>query len=100
MYSCARAADTPSGACSMTELPRYTRHGALTVATVALLTASAAARYHSDIPLASLDLAKMRVQPAGGRGQTATTAQANKSIDGNPLRIGGREFAEGVGTRA
>ena len=84
----------------MTELPRSTRNGALTVATVALLTASVGARYHSDIPLASLDLAKMRVQPAGGRGQTATTAQANKSIDGNPLRIGGREFAEGVGTRA
>jgi alpha-galactosidase len=55
----------------------------------------------ADVPLASLDLTKMRVQPAGGRGgQAPTTAQANKSINGNALRIGGKDFAEGVGTRA
>src|ERR1043165_5431290 len=54
----------------------------------------------ADVPLASLDLTKMRVQPAGGRGNTQNGAQANKSSDGTPIRIGGREFAEGVGTRA
>ena len=53
-----------------------------------------------DVPLASLDLAKMKVQAGGGRGQAQTVAQANKSIDGNPIHIGGKEFASGVGTRA
>ena len=55
----------------------------------------------ADVALASLDLTKMRVQAAGGRGAAAqNVAQANRSIDGNPLHIGGRAFAEGVGTRA
>src|SRR3954470_225613 len=73
---------------------------AVSIAT-ALAGASVREPRATDVPLASLDLSKMRVQPAGGRaGQAATTAQANKSIDGNPLRIGGRDFAEGVGTRA
>lgn len=55
----------------------------------------------SDVPLSSLDLAKMRVQAGFGRGaQAATLAQANKSIDGNPIQIGGQQFTEGVGTRA
>ena len=54
----------------------------------------------ADVPLASLDLSKMRVQGGGGRGGQQTVAQANESIDGNPLRIGGKEFADGVGTRA
>src|SRR6185295_18989891 len=58
----------------------------------------------ADVPLASLDLAKMRVQPGqgGGRGgpPPQNVAQANKAIDGRPLHIGGKEFAEGVGTRA
>jgi alpha-galactosidase len=53
-----------------------------------------------DVPLSTLDLAKMRVQPGGGRGGQGTVAQRNKSIDGNPIHIGGKEFAEGVGTRA
>jgi alpha-galactosidase len=59
-------------------------------------------RPYSDVPLASLDLAKMKVQPAGGRGgaNAQNVAQANKSIDGNPIRIGGKEFSTGVGTRA
>jgi alpha-galactosidase len=56
----------------------------------------------ADVSLASLDLTKMRVQAAGGRGAATAqnVAQANRSIDGNPIRIGGREFAAGVGTRA
>jgi len=55
----------------------------------------------ADVALASLDLNRMRVQPAGGRGgQAPTTAQANKSIAGDSIRIGGKVFAEGVGTRA
>src|SRR6266850_8095633 len=56
----------------------------------------------TDLSLASLDLSKMRVQALGGRGGAAAqnVAQANKSIDGNPIRIGGKEYAEGVGTRA
>ena len=84
----------------MNELPRSAGLATLTLATIVVLAASGATHSVADVPLASLDLAKMRVQPAGGRGQTSTTAQANKAIDGNPLRIGGREFAEGVGTRA
>src|SRR5206468_2263184 len=68
----------------------------------ALLAAAFTPPHRADVALASLDLAKMRVQPGGGgRGAPAqTVAQANRSIDGNPIRIGGREFAEGVGTRA
>src|SRR5262245_30462680 len=67
----------------------------------ALLAAPGAARAQGDVALASLELARMRVQPAGGRpGQAQTVAQANRSIDGNPLRIGGRSFETGVGTRA
>jgi alpha-galactosidase len=58
--------------------------------------------YGADVPLASLDLGKMRVQAAGGRGGATAqnVAQANRSVDGNPIRMGGREFASGVGTRA
>jgi len=71
-----------------------------------LLAAALATTPHrpraADVPLATLDLAKMRVQPAFGRGaqNAQTVAQANRSIDGNPLHIGGRAFAQGVGTRA
>ncbi len=64
-----------------------------------LCVIAAAAPRAADLPLASLDLAKMKVQPGGRPGQQ-TVAQANKSIDGNPIHIGGREFANGVGTRA
>ena len=67
---------------------------------VLLVTAAGATSRRADVPLGSLDLAKMRVQPGGGRGGQQTVAQANKSIDGNPIRIGGKEFAVGVGTRA
>ena len=56
--------------------------------------------HRADVALASLDLGKMRVQPGGGRGGQRTTAQANTSIDGNPIRIGGKVFDQGVGTRA
>jgi len=55
---------------------------------------------HADVSLATLDLTKMRVQAGGGRGGQQTVAQANKSIDGNPIRIGGKVFEAGVGTRA
>src|ERR1041385_6602181 len=77
-----------------------TKIGALSVGAAAMLAASASRPRANDVPLASLDLSKMRVQPAGGRGGQATVAQGNKSIDGNPIRIGGKEFADGVGTRA
>lgn len=67
---------------------------------IALLATAAPPRHRvADVPLASLDLSKMRVQ-SGGRGQTQTVAQANHSIDGSAIRIGGKEFADGVGTRA
>ena len=33
-------------------------------------------------------------------GRGADGSQANKSIDGNPIHIGGKEFTAGVGTRA
>ncbi len=79
------------------------RSVALLVAAVPLLAASVIRSRAADVALASLDLTKMRVQAAGGRGGGAppqNVAQANKSIDGKTLRIGGREFPEGVGTRA
>ena len=44
------------------------------------------------IPLSSLDLSKTSC------GWEGHSAQANKSIDGNPIRIDGKEFASGVGT--
>lgn len=73
---------------------------ALLAGAVPLLTAAAFIPLpRADVPLAALDLTKMRVQAAGGRG-AQTVAQANKSIDGNPIRIGGQEFTQGVGTRA
>jgi len=72
----------------------------IALAGVAVLVTPFARSRHADVPLASLDLAKMRVQAGGGRGGQQTVAQANKSIDGNPIRIGGRVFTEGVGTRA
>ena len=56
--------------------------------------------HRADVSLASLDLTKMRVQQGGGRGGQQTVAQANKSIDGNPIRIGGKTFEQGVGARA
>jgi alpha-galactosidase len=84
----------------MNELPRPAGLATLTLVGLVLIAGSVATHDAADVSLASLDLAKMRVQAAGGRGQASTTAQANKSIDGNPLRIGGREFADGVGTRA
>ena len=70
------------------------------VAAAATLAPGHSTTRRADIPLASLELAKMKVQAGGGRGQAQTVAQANKSIDGNPLHIGGKEFASGVGTRA
>ncbi len=71
------------------------------VAGATLVLASPFPRAHrADVSLASLDLAKMRVQPGGGRGGQQTVAQANRSIDGNPIRIGGKRFDGGVGTRA
>lgn len=72
------------------------------IAAASLAAGLAPSRRYSDVSLASLDLAKMKVQTAGGRGGAAAlnVAQANKSIDGNPIRIGGKEFATGVGTRA
>jgi len=71
------------------------------IAGATLVLASPGPRAHrADVSLASLDLAKMRVQPGGGRGGQQTVAQANKSIDGNPIHIGGKAFDSGVGTRA
>jgi alpha-galactosidase len=85
----------------MNQPGRLVRLVAVLAGTAALLAATFVAPRRAEVALASLDLTKMRVQAAGGRGGGAgTVAQANKSIDGNPIRIGGREFAEGVGTRA
>ena len=73
----------------------------LVVAAASLAPGQPATHRLAEVPLASLDLAKMKVQAGGGRGgQAQTVAQGNKSIDGNPIRIGGREFASGVGARA
>jgi alpha-galactosidase len=73
----------------------------IVVAGAAAVLAAPLPRVHrADVSLASLDLTKMRVQQGGGRGGQQTVAQANKSIDGNPIRIGGKTFEQGVGTRA
>jgi alpha-galactosidase len=85
---------------TVSHLSRLARLLPLLLGVTPLVTRSAAPPRNADVPLASLDLTKMRVQPAGGRAATQTTAQANKSVDGNPIRIGGKEFSEGVGTRA
>ncbi|AHG92067.1 Glycosyl hydrolase family 98 putative carbohydrate binding module [Gemmatirosa kalamazoonensis] len=79
--------------------PRLARFLPLPLLLGAAPVATPAARY-ADVPLASLDLSKMRVQPAGGRGGQATVAQADRAMDGNTIRIGGRTFEHGVGTRA
>jgi alpha-galactosidase len=85
----------------MKMLSSTTRLLLLAVAAASLVAGRPPSRYRTNVPLASLDLAKMKVQAAGGRGgQAQTIAQANKSIDGNPIHIGGKEFASGVGTRA
>ena len=85
----------------MSELSRSARLLPLLVVVAPLFAASPATR-RQDVPLTLLDLTKMRVQPMTGRGAATAqnVAQANKSIDGNPIRIGGKEFTEGVGTRA
>ncbi len=63
------------------------------------------ARPIAEIPLAELDLTKVRVQTTGGGGgrrgggAAPATAVANKSVDGNSIRIGGKDYAQGVGTR-
>lgn len=76
------------------------RSASLLTGVVVFFTAAAATPHAADVPLASLDLAKMKVQPGGGRAGQQTVAQPNRSIDGNPIHIGGKEFAGGVGTRA
>ena len=81
---------------------RFTAGFSMFVGTLVLVAATTAQR-PGDVSLASLDLARMRVQiVAGGRGGAppANVAHANKAIDGRAIRIGGKEFAEGVGTRA
>ena len=73
-----------------------TRLLAVAVCATPFLVGAAIRSPATDVPLATLDLTKMRVQPAGGRGGAAqTVAQANKSIDGEPIRIAGKEFADG-----
>ena len=72
----------------------------IALAGVAVLASPLALSRRADVPLTALDLTKMRVQAGGGRGGQQTVAQANKSIDGNPIRIGGKVFEQGVGTRA
>ncbi len=84
----------------MPDLSRLARSASLLAGIVLLFTAASAAPRRADVPLSSLDLTRMKVQPGGGRGAAQTVAQANKSIDGNPIHIGGKEFTAGVGTRA
>jgi alpha-galactosidase len=82
---------------------RNSSRGARLLSVVVLLApliAAVAVYPATDVPLASLDLTRMRVQAAGGRGGGQNVAQANKSINGQPLSIGGKVYAEGVGTRA
>ncbi len=84
----------------MPDLSRPARSVSLLAGIVLLSAAASSAPRRADVPLSSLDLTRMKVQPGGGRGAAQTVAQANKSIDGNPIHIGGKEFTAGVGTRA
>ena len=73
------------------------------VAGAVVFMAAAPAKRTADVSLASLDLTRMRVQNVGGgRGGAPpqNVAQANKAIDGRTMHIGGKAFAQGVGTRA
>ena len=89
---CERELDSPTqrGAHAMTDPSRSARFVSLLVGLVLMFTAAATTPRRAEVPLASLDLAKMKVQPGGGRGGQQTVAQANKSIDGNPIHIGGQ----------
>jgi alpha-galactosidase len=84
----------------MPDLSHPARSASLLAGITLLFTAAPIAPRRADVPLSSLDLTRMKVQPGGGRGGAQTVAQANKSIDGNPIHIGGKEFTAGVGTRA
>ena len=71
-------------------------HHTLQAALLALLAAfSLSASAHAVVRymwLDELDVGKVRT----GQG----TAKRNKSVEGNPIRIGGRQFARGIGTHA
>src|SRR6476646_1559753 len=90
----------PYRAHAMPDLSHPARSASLLAGIILLFTAASTAPRRADVPLSSLDLTRMKVQPGGGRGAAQTVAQANKSIDGNPIHIGGKEFTAGVGTRA
>lgn len=61
-------------------------------ASLLLLAASVAPVQLATTPVATLDLAQMT--------QDWGKPQANRSVEGNPLRVNGQEFASGVGTHA
>ncbi|NJD10714.1 MAG: alpha-galactosidase [Gemmatimonadetes bacterium] len=92
----------------MTITASFPRRARSRAALTALLLAAATLgsgppvkRVPEEIQLSSLDLSKMRVAQVGGRNATPSVAQANKAIDGtNLIRIGGEQFATGVGTRS
>jgi alpha-galactosidase len=84
----------------MNTLSRTVRLFSLVAITGPALAFATSGRHRADIALETLDLAKMKVQPGGGRGGGQTSAQADKSIDGSSLRIGGTTFTTGVGARA
>src|SRR4051794_26463273 len=85
-------------------VPIMLRASSLLLALPILLTPTHSARIWApaETPLSSLDLSKMRVQAAGGRGANPANnvARADRWEDQNPIRIGDREFAHGVGPRA
>lgn len=63
--------------------------------TITLFTATwclAAVAMTAELPLSKLDISRME----SGFGQSS----AGKSVDGNPLKIGGKSYADGVGTHA
>ena len=65
----------------------------LTVAATPLVASRLPSR-RASVPLAWLDLRENEVQPGGGRGGQSEGRPREKSIDGNPIRIGGKEFHE------
>ena len=67
----------------------------LAVAAAPLAAGRLPSRHRASVPARFARPREDESPAAGGRGgQAQTVAQANKCIDGNPIRIGGKEFAE------
>ncbi|MCD6393976.1 MAG: NPCBM/NEW2 domain-containing protein, partial [Planctomycetes bacterium] len=73
----------------------FTRNMSKTLPLVLLLTFAVAAGARTVVRLVNIDeLDVSKVQTGWG------TPHRNQSVEGNPIRIGGRQFDRGIGTHA